>query len=559
MANSKILKAVSFFSLFAAFCLVGFPTPLNAEEGATESTVQRIDELIEENWEAYSLKPSKQASDGEWCRRVYLDVIGRIPTVEELDAYVSSRDENKKKKLIEKLLYDDDYTEEFARNWTTVWTNLLIGRTGGTDRNSMINRAGMQKYLRDSFARNKPFDKFAYELITASGSTTPGEEDFNGAVNYLIDKVNEENAALATASTSKLFLGLQVQCTQCHNHPFNKWKQDSYWNMNAFFRQARAFRGGMRLRDGGPAKLLDQDFRGESGDIDNADLFYELRNGLVKIAFPVFVDGTEIGKSGYVNVVNRRAEYGKLVIESEYFPKAIANRMWGHFLGYGFTKPVDDLAPHNIPSNSELLNFLASEFKSRDFDLRQMITWITLSKPYGLSSKRTKANEKDDPLLGQPPKFSHFYLRQMRAEELYESLLVATRAGEAQGSYEQQEQQKNRWLSQFSTAFGTDEGDETTTFNGTIPQTLMMFNGEMIREATSSARGGLIERLARNTEMSAKQKIDYLFKAGLGRKPNSTEANMAKAFFRARGENLAEALTDVWWVVLNTNEFIFNH
>ena len=557
----------SFFSYFrwsgfAAVILLMAPAYASdgpKEESTAEARIERINQLIEQDWEAYELKPSKDATDGEWCRRLYLDVIGRIPTVEELDAFTNDKSKDKKAKLVEKLLYDDDYTEEFARNWTTIWTNLLIGRTGGTDNRSMISREGMQKYLRDSFARNKSFDRFAYELITATGSTTPGEPEFNGATNYLIDKITEENAAQATASTSRLFLGLQVQCTQCHNHPFNDWKQEQYWNMNAFFRQTRAFRGGMRPRDGGPARLLDQDYRGESGDIDKADLFYELRNGLIKIAFPVFVDGTEIDKSGYVNVVNRRAEFGNLVKESPYFPKAIANRLWGHFLGYGFTKPVDDLGPHNIPSNSDLLEYIAQEFKNSEFNFRQLMTWIVLSKPYALSSKRTSANELDDPLLGQPPRFSHFYLRQMRAEELYESLLVATRAGETRGTYEQQEQQKNVWLRQFSTAFGTDEGDETTTFNGTIPQTLMMFNGGLIRQATATNQGGLIDRLARDTDLSAKKKIEYLFKAGLARRPTSSEMNVAKALYAARKDNLAEALTDIWWVVLNTNEFIFNH
>lgn len=565
--NGLVSIRISVFMLVTVSILISATSRLNADNSKVDSggdrdldpAIIRIDQLIEQTWEEYSLKPSRLATDGEWCRRLYLDVLGRIPTVQELDGFTKSKDKDKKSKLVQKLLYDDDYTEEYARNWTTIWTNLLIGRTGGNDPRSMINRAGMQKFLRDSFARNKAFDKFAFELITATGSTTPGEEGFDGATNFLIDKVNEENGALATAASSRLFLGLQVQCTQCHNHPFNDWKQDAYWSMNAFFRQARAFRGGMRARDGGPAKLLDQDFRGESGDSENADLFYETRNGTMKVAFPKFVDGSEIGKSGLVNVVNRRLEFAKLVQNSPYFPRAIVNRMWGHFLGYGFTKPIDDLGPHNIPSNVELLEFLSAEFRTAEFDMRRLIKWIVLSKPYSLSSKRTKANETDDPLLGQPPRFSHFYLRQMRAEELYESLLVATMAAQTRGSYEDQERQKNIWLSQFSAAFGTDEGDETTTFNGTIPQVLMMFNGSLIKQATSSEKGGLIDRLAKDSSLKDTEKIDYLFKAGLSRKPTRTEMQVARELFRAREDNLTAALQDVWWVILNTNEFIFNH
>jgi hypothetical protein len=191
--------------------------------------------------------------------------------------------------------------------------------------------------------------------------------------------------------------------------------------------------------------------------------------------------------------------------------------------------------------------------------MRKLIFWTVMCRPYSLSSKCNKYNQGDDPQLGVPPQFSHYYLRQMRAEELYESLLVATKASQARGSYEQQEQQKSMWLAQFSQAFGTDEGDEATTFNGTIPQVLMMFNGDLIRVATGDTKGGLIDQLASDPKMNNKQMVDYLFLAGLGRKPNRDELSLAIDFFQARQGDLREALRDIWWVVLNSNEFILNH
>jgi len=543
--------------------VVSTALPSDAEAPATglNYQVEQIDKMIEQVWTDYELRPSKPATEGEWCRRAYLDLIGRIPSVKELNEFLADRSAEKKSNLVNKLLYDDAYTEEFARNWTTIWTNLLIGRTGGTEDNSMISRDGMQKYLRDSFARAKPYDKMVYELVTATGSTTPTSKDFNGATNFLIDKVNEEDAALATAATTKIFMGLQVQCTQCHNHPFNDWKQQKYWEMNAFFRQAKAFRSEMMAADnmtGASAQLLDQDFAGESRkDPSNAELFYELRNGLLSVAYPVFVDGTEIDKSGYVLVSNRREKLAELMINSPYFTRSIANRTWGHFLGYGFTSPVDDLGPHNIPSHPELLEYLSEEFRKSNFDLRQLMTWIVLSRAYGLSSQRNSYNQKDDPLLGESPKFSHFYIRQMEAEQLYESLLVATEVAKT-GSYQEQESQKARWMAQFVSAFGNDEGEESTSFNGTIPQILMMFNGDLVRNATSTGKGTLINRLAYSNLNDAK-KIDHLFLAGLSRTPNSKEKNIAGVLFKTHAKDQKEALRDMWWVILNTNEFIFNH
>ena len=546
------------FRILLLLALAASPAISVAQSSDDLWQVKRIDDLIAATWTDFEIKPSGKATDAEWCRRIYLDLLGRIPSVDELDDFLTGGAKSKKADLVTKLLYDDLYTEEYARNWTTIWTNLLIGRTGGNGNNTMISREGMQKFLRDSFARNKPYDKFVSELITATGRTTPGADDFNGATNFLIDKVNAENASQATATTSRLFLGVQIQCTQWHNHPFNDWKQQKYWEMNAFFRQVRAFRGGRNRRDNAPAQLADQDYAGEERNLDKPPIFYELRNGEMRVAYPVFIDGTEINPSGYVKVVNRRQELAKLVTNSEYFPQAIANRLWAHFLGYGFTSPVDDLGPHNPSTHPELLGFLGEEFRNVGFDFRQLISWIVLSKPYSLSSKVGKSNKEDDPLLGQAPMFSRFYLRQMRAEELYESLLVANSGEQTGGNFEQQERLKNRWLQQFSQAFGTDEGDETTTFNGTIPQVLMMFNGELIRSATGNTKGSMIRQIG-DQNMPFQKKVDHLYKAGLGRRPKRSESKLAREFLNGYAGNETEALSDMWWVILNSNEFIFNH
>ena len=418
----------------------------------------------------------------------------------------------------------------------------------------------MQKYLRDSFARNIPYDRLVHDLISATGTTTPGTENFNGAVNYLVMKVNEENGTLATASTAKIFLGLQVQCTQCHNHPFNDWKQQKFWEMNAFFRQARALR---RFQPGtrqiAHAELIDQDFAGEGGNPREAEIYFELRNAQLEVAYPVFVDGSAIGRAGYVSQVNRRQELAKLVLKSEYLDKAVVNRYWAHFLGYGFTKPIDDMGPHNAPSHPELLDYLGKTLRENSYNLKELIRWITLSEAYGLSSRVVEGNKADDPAMGELPKFSRFYLRQMRAEELYESLLAATAAHEGKRSYEEQERVKSQWLSQFVQAFGNDEGDETTTFNGTIPQALMMFNGELIREATSLDSDGFLARVVVNSRLSPEKKVHYLFQAALSRQATRDELTMANNLLMARGGDLPEALQDVWWAVLNSNEFILNY
>jgi hypothetical protein len=398
-----------------------------------------------------------------------------------------------------------------------------------------------------------------HELVSATGDTQPGGEQFNGAANFLAGKLDEMGAQ-ATAKTAQIFLGLQVQCTQCHNHPFNEWKQNRFWEMNAFFRQTRALRTFTSGTDRVQAvRLENEDFGGEGNDPAKAEIYYELRNGLMKVAYPVFVDGTEINPSGYLQDVNRRKELADLIVRSEWMPKSIVNRIWAHFLGYGFTKPIDDLGPHNPPTHPELLDNLAKEFVKSSFDLKALMKWIALSEAYSLSSRAASSAKGDDPQMGDKPKFSHFYLRQMRAEELYESLITATAAEKTRGSYEQQEAAKREWMRQFVVAFGTDDGEETTTFNGSIPQALMRMNGELVNRAASAEKGSFLHTVAANPRLNNTAKINYLFLAALSRRPTANEVNVANKLWSARDGNTVWALQDIWWAVLNSNEFILNH
>lgn len=541
--------------------------PADSSLSAADPVVAMIDAQIRAAWEDQDLTPSKPAPDGAWCRRVFLDLIGRIPTVEEATTFLKDRSPEKRANLVDRLL-GDEYREAFAQNWTTIWTNHLIGRTGGIERRSLVDRSGMEQYLRRSFQKNKPFDRMMEELITATGSCRPGDADFNGAANFLADKM-EENGIQATAQTAKLFLGTAVQCTQCHNHPFNDYRQNQFWEMNAFFRQTRVERLPTEEDNRRVGRLESVNFRGEGGDPSKAELYYELRNGKLKVAYPVFIDGTaladvyadqgeDFGDSGYLSDIDRRKELAKLIRASEEFPKSAVNRMWGHFFGYGFTKPVGDMGPHNPPSHPDLLDQLADVLREQSFDLKSLMRAITLSEAYGLDSRPTRGNKLDDPSLGSKPMFSRFYLRQMTAEQLYESLLVATKADESVG-FKERERQKRMWLAQFNTAFGNDENGEATTFNGSIPQVLMMMNGPLIKQAVTARKGGMLYEVSWDASLSNPDKVRRLYQAALTRNPDRAELSVCNQLLRARKGDVPAALQDIWWALLNSNEFILNH
>lgn len=562
-----------------------------------EAVVARIDERIRQGWTANNLRPSPQATDAEWCRRVYLDLIGRVPTVKELDQFLSNKSRTRRKELVDQLL-GSEYQDTFVEHWTAIWTNILIGRTGGQDRRTLTSREGMSDFVRNSLAANKPYDVFTSELLTATGASQPyndtPEDPYNGAVNFLIEKM-DEGGIQATAKTAEIFLGTAVQCTQCHNHPFNEYRQNQFWELNAFFRQARTEReqdpenenrrlGYLVNRDyAGEGRMLYRDGRSEifleerngqlvdrdAQQVSESPIYYELRNGQVEVAYPVFIDGTaledvladresEFGNSGYLEHVDRRQELARLVVESREFDQAIVNRLWAHFLGYGFTKPIHDMGPHNQPSHPELLDELGEAFRASGFNLQSLQRWIVLSEPYSLSSRISKKNRQDDPALGVAPQFSRFYVRQMQAEQLYESLLTATQADETYAG-ERRDQMRARWLQQFSTAFGTDDGGETSTFNGSIPQTLMMMNGDLVRRACSTDSGSFLDQVANNWEMSNREKIQYLYRAALARMPSKEETKVCNALLASRQGDVVGTLQDIWWAVLNSNEFILIH
>lgn len=218
----------------------------------------------------------------------------------------------------------------------------------------------------------------------------------------------------------------------------------------------------------------------------------------MKVAYPVFIDGTTVDANGYLPAkledgteygVNRRQALAELIVDSPLMPKAAVNRIWSHFFGYGFTRPIDDLGDHNAPVAPRIARRPRRAVPRAELRHEGAIRWITLSHAYSLSSRIAKGNATDDPAVGEKPKFSHFYLRQMRPEELYQSLLTATEADQAEEKGEKGARKKDEWLSQFTIAFGTDEGDEATTFNGSIPQVLMMFNGDLVKTATETGKG----------------------------------------------------------------------
>lgn len=513
----------------------------DAKAGSSKSKMKPdyLDKMIQEAWEASSVKSSRVAADAEFLRRIYLDMLGRIPNVQEATSFLGAKDPNKRIKLVEYLLNHPDY----AKNFATIWTVTLIGR-GNQGR--MVDRGALTGWLRQQFSANRSWKEIAFDLIDAKGSNKE-----NGAANFVLSHLEFDKAPLTSIST-RVFLGLQIQCTQCHDHPSNDWKQTHFWGINAFLK-------GIRSRDVNKANATGADVYDHTEVFDEpTDAFasFDRRNGLVGIAFPTFLDGRKISQG---TDVDRRAELAKFITEDNAdFDRAFVNRMWAHFFGRGFVHPVDDFGAHNPASNPELLDKLAADFKASGYDIKALVRWITTSQAYNLTSISTPQNDKDDTL------YSHMALKPMSPEQLFESLITATAAHKAGGGGDDNKR-RDEWMKQFLFTFGNDEGEESTSFQGTIPQALMMMNGELMSKAVGGQPGSFLASVLEQAQLQRRQPLDqfiinHLFLAALSRLPSSAELNKAREFLRFNPEpNPIPVMEDLFWALLNSNEFVLIH
>ncbi len=275
MSRDRLL-ALRWLGLSALGLLFAGLLPAAARAGAQETAEPRqearqpfIDEMIKAALDEAKVKPSKPATDEEFLRRVYLDTLGRIPTLQEAQGFMASKEAGKRQKLVEYLLNHPD----FAKNFGTQWTVLLLGRKA---QERQVDRAALSAWLRRQFLDNRPWDKVVFDLITAKGNNKE-----NGAVNYALAHM-EAGAVPLTSITTRLFMGQQIQCTQCHDHPSNEWKQGDFWGINAFFK-------GLRREDVNQADSTGADVYHHTELSDKpTDAFaqFDRRNGLVGIAFP---------------------------------------------------------------------------------------------------------------------------------------------------------------------------------------------------------------------------------------------------------------------------------
>jgi hypothetical protein len=451
---------------------------------------------------------------------VYDRLVGREPTPGELDRFVQDDSTEKRKRLVDRLLASDEY----ARHWSDIWTDVFLGSTPATGTEEVASRDGLGDYIRESLGSDKPYDQMANELLVATGSNRPGTEDYNGAVNFLLAGAGNR-AVAATDRVSRVFLGRQLVCTRCHEHPANEWEQGDFWELNAFLRQMKI----RRDPQSDMARLIDQDFYGESGAGKDAEIFYQLPNGRLRIAYPVF-NGHRLSRSGLLSDVNRRQELAKLIIASDDFARAAVNRIWAELLGYGFTQPVDDMGSHNPPSHPEVLERLAGELAAHDFDLDSLIRWIVLGEAFGRSGKRTPESWMDAPAMGGKPLFARYYSKKQEPIKVYRALMTAVNSKPAGVSMTAAAMARRSWVQPVGGVMEIIETQPAEGISGT----------------------GWLGRLAKS-RIRTERKIEHLFLSALDRKPTRREMIAAKLVLADR-LNDTVALQEIWLALLSSDQ-----
>src|SRR5579884_479088 len=538
-----------------------FPHLSLAAKGAeVADMVKAINDKLEAGWKANNVTPASYCTDYEFIRRASVDIIGRIATPQEIDQFLKDPPETRRSLLIERLLASEDYPQ----HWADVWTVWLLSRSGVFGHGPYHD--DLNRWLKDQFAQNRPYNELVTDLLTATGANKD-----NGAVVFILAHLGDQmppprraeeghfDMVPITSRITRLFLGTQVQCAQCHDHPFyNNIKQDHFWGVNAFLRQVE--REGnppqerMRNMQYPPLKLMDN-----PSTNPKAVAFYEKRNGVIKLTKAEFLPSGEEKRGSRLDPakvgVDRRAELAKFVTGHEMFPKAFVNRMWGTFFGRGFVNPVDDFNDNNPNSNPELLDALAGAFKNYGYDQKKLIRWMCNSHAYNLSVVANKTNDK----VEKEVLFSRMIVKAMSPEQLFESLQTATKS---EDNKKAKAENRDRWLESLVANFGDDEGNEVN-FNGTVVQALMMMNGQDINEAVTR-KDGTVDQAARRGNPDAI--IRELFLTTLNRPPKPAEVALIKERMALRPQfqkmDIDKPIAkyqDLFWALLNSNEFLLNH
>lgn len=497
-----------------------------------------VDELASQKFRELGIEPSPVCDDATFLRRVFLDAIGTLPTSEESLAFLQSQEPKKRELLVDRLLgltgnpNLDVYNEAYAAYWTLKWSDLIRNTSDQLGEQGMW---AMHNWIRNSFRQNKPFDQFVRELVTGQGSIYS-----NGPANYF--RINNNSSEL-TESTSQLFLGIRMECAKCHHHPFEKYSQEDYYGLAAFFSRV----GLKRSEEFGLFGAEQIVYVQATGDVRHP------RTG--KVLPPTTLDGTSVD-----NPQDRRLPMADWLTspKNEFFAKSVANRYVGYLLGRGLVEPVDDLRSTNPPNNVALMDALARDFANNGFNLKKLMRVILTSRLYQLDSQPNENNASDSRF------YSHFLVKRVPAEPLldaidrvtssptkFQNLPRGTRAIELPDA-----EYPDYFLNTFAKPRRASVCECERSPDESLSQALHTLNGDILANKIGDGKGRIASLV--NDKKSPEEIVDQLYLATLCRHPSDAERAAAQAHLKDNA-NPREYYEDLLWALINSKHFLFVH
>jgi hypothetical protein len=518
----------------AARVSVPFNNPVTAQSYGKFKVENFIDELVLKKLKALRIPPSARATDAEFVRRAYLDAIGTPPRADEVNRFLADPRPDKRARLVDELLARPEYNDY----WAYRWSDVLLVSSRKLPNKSM--RAYYQ-FIRDSVEKNKPWDQFVREILTASGNSAE-----NGAVNYFLVQKNPIDLA---ENTTQAFLGMRLTCARCHNHPLEKWTQKEYYGFANLFSRV-----GMKNNAGGDVTV----FSSSAGDILHPRL-------LVPMA-PRPLDGVPMTAG---SDEDRRQYMARWLTSKEnpYFAKVTVNRIWKNFLGRGLVEPADDVRATNPATNPELLSAVTREFTDHGFDVKHLIRTIMNSGTYQLSSQTNSSNAADDRY------YSHYIIRRLPAEVILDAISQVTGVPQTFDGYppgtRALQLPDTRVDSYFLTVFGRPDriiaSESERQQDPSLTQALHLINGETVNQKIINLSG--ISEAYMKLGMSGEMLLEHLYSSALSRTPTPAEKKEILDAFReaealpvtATRNPKREFIEDTIWAVISSREFLFNH
>lgn len=517
-----------------AVCNVLIPRPANIPSEYYSSLPKDnfIDGHVWAKLQRLGLKPSEVTDEATFHRRVYLDIIGRLPTSIETQAYLADKSPDKKTALIDQLLQRPEYADW----WANKWADLLRPNPYHVGIKAVFN---LDSWLREAFRENKPYDEFVREILTAKGSTFR-----NGAA--VVFRNRREPDELTTM-LSQLFLGVRLDCARCHHHPFEVWGQNEFFSMAAYFGR------------------LGQQGAGISAPISGGEEAFFLSPNPISVRHPLngklMTPKPLLGKAEVTEDDDPREVFAKWVTspENPYFAKVIVNRVWADFMGRGIVDPVDDLRATNPPSNEALLQALADDFRKNKYDLKKLIKSIALSRVYSLSTVPNETN------AGDSRNYSRHYRKRLRAEVLLDAAsditgVPETFSGMAPGT-RAMEAWTVRMTSLFLDSFGRPDPNQDPpcerTTDTSVVQSLHLMNSPSLHNKITSDDGRAAKLAAGKS--TPEEIVSELYLTIYCRRPTASELAKAISKFNKPGVVRRTVTEDLMWAMLNTPEFVFNN